>query len=259
MMNNHIFLGLSVFIACAVEMIEALTIILAIGLTRGWRSTLLAMAAALTSLTIVVMVFGRAFMHIPSDDSNPVLQHVWLIMGSLLLIFGLQWMKKAILRFSGLLAKRDESQAYAKTVREARHASQGRGSVIDWYGFVVVYKGVLLEGLEVVFILIAFGVAQNNFRVGVTAALAALVTVALLGVVVHRPLSRVPENTMKLVVGILLTTFGTYFATEGVGLIWPHGQVIVVGILAFYITLSYLLIITLRRVTRFSAAKRATI
>ena len=249
-MSNHLFLGLSVFIASAVEMVEALTIILAIGITRGWRSTLLAMTAALTSLAIVVAVFGRAFMHIPSDDSNPVLQHLWLIMGSLLLIFGLQWMKKAILRASGLLAQRDEDQAYAKTVSEARHTPRDQRNAIDWYGFVVVYKGVLLEGLEVVFIILAFGAAQGSFRVGITAALVALVVVTTLGLVAHRPLSRIPENAMKLAVGILLTTFGTYFATEGIGLIWPYGQLVAAGILAFYIILTLVLIAVLRKTTQ---------
>jgi uncharacterized membrane protein len=236
------FLGLSVFIACVVEMVEALTIILAIGVTRGWRSTLLATGAALVCLVVIVGVFGKTLMHSVSNDSNPTVQRLWIIMGGLLLIFGLQWTKKGILRFTSILPSRDETKVYNRTVEAAKETIKEDEKLIDWYGFVIVFKGVLIEGLEVVFILITFSATQNNLRVGIIAALIAFLVVALMGILIHKPLSRVPENTMKLIVGVLLTTFGTYFSTKGVGVQWPHGEVAIAGILVFYVILTYVFI-----------------
>lgn len=232
---NHIFLGFSVFLACIVEMVEALTIVLAIGTTRGWRSTLLAAGAAFIILGGVVGVAWRTLEHV-SASSNVTLHWIWLIVGALLLIFGLQWLRKAVLRYVGIMPLHDEEEKYDRMQAQSKKAGKDVRSGIDWYAFVVVFKGVLLEGLEVVFIVLTFGVAQANMGLGALAALAAFVLVALLGALLHRPLARLPENTMKFAVGIILTTFGTYFGAEGVGVVWPHGQTAILFILAFYLS-----------------------
>lgn len=249
-MNHDFFLGFSVFIACLVEMVEALTIVLALGITRGWKSVLLATIAAIATLGIIIAAFGTALTRV-SDEAGvgaptAAIRHLWLIVGALLLIFGLQWIRKGVLRAAQLLPSRDEDKAF----EELKHRAQGKATVrkhqtIDWYSFVLAYKGVLLEGLEVVFIVIAFGAAQGNLHLGIEAAAAAFVVIAVLGALVHRPLARVPENTMKLAVGVLLTTFGTYFAARGIGVHWPHGDAAVWGILVFYIALVCGLIIWL--------------
>ncbi len=251
-MGHAVFLGLTVFIACLVEMIEALTIVLALGLTRGWKSVLLATGAAILTLAAVIAVFGASLMRI-SDESSPNLQRLWLILGALLLIFGIQWMKKAILRFASLLPSRDEDVEFNKVSSAAAKARFMKGEPIDWYAFVAAYKGVLLEGLEVIFIIITFGVSQHDLHLGIISALAALAVIVALGLIAHRPLAHVPENAMKLVVGILLTTFGTYYAVKGLGVYWPHGDAAVWGILLFYVLLSLFFI---DRLSRNAAFKR---
>ncbi len=234
---DHVFLWLSVFVATSVEMVEALTIILALGITRGWRSALLATVAALAALAVVVGVFNSVISQITDERYIPI-GPLWAVVGGLLLIFGLQWMKKAILRIGGILPSRDEEEIYKKLVTSAKKAKKSK-QAIDWYSFTMVFKGVLLEGFEVVFIVVIFGSARGELGIGVTAALAALVFVALLGLVIHKPLSRIPENWMKLTVGLLLVTFGTYFGSEGVGILWPLGEWAILYLLVFYSLFSY--------------------
>ena len=213
---NALPLALTVFVACAVEAVEALTIVLAAGLTREWRSTFQGMAAALIVLAAVVAVVGPALTLIP-------LAPLRLIVGALLAVFGLQWLRKAILRASGYKELHDEEGIYARQVAAARAAAPGgrRGWVSDWYAFTLSFKGVLLEGLEVVFIAITFGASQKNVGVAALSAAAAVVVVAAVGVAVHAPLSRVPENTMKFAVGVMLTSFGIFWGAEGAGVSWP--------------------------------------
>ncbi len=213
---NALPLALTVFVACAVEAVEALTIVLAAGLTREWRSTFQGMAAALIVLAAVVAVIGPALTLIP-------LAPLRLIVGALLAVFGLQWLRKAILRASGYKELHDEEGIYARQVAAARAAAPGgrRGWVSDWYAFTLSFKGVLLEGLEVVFIAITFGASQKNVGVAALSAAAAVVVVAAVGVAVHAPLSRVPENTMKFAVGVMLTSFGIFWGAEGAGVSWP--------------------------------------
>lgn len=245
MTSDHIFLWLTVFIAATVEMIEALTIVLALGITRGWRSALLATAAAIVTLGVVVTVFNSVFSKITGEGDVPILP-LWILVGGILLIFGLQWMKKGILRIAGLLPSRDEEQIYNKLAKDAKGAPKSAKDSIDWYSFVMVFKGVLLEGFEVVFIVIIFGSARGQTVIGITAAVAALIFVGLLGVVIHKPLSKIPENWMKLTVGLLLTTFGTYFASEGVGIVWPLSDWALMYILVVYILFSVFIINFLR-------------
>jgi uncharacterized membrane protein len=206
---------LTVFVACAVEAIEALTIVLAAGLTREWRSTFQGLAVALVVLAAVVAVLGPTITLLP-------LTALRLVVGALLAIFGLQWLRKAILRATGYKALHDEASAYLREVAAAKGAaSSSRRGVSDWYAFTLSFKGVLLEGLEVVFIVITFGANQHNVGAAVIGAAAAVVVIAVTGIVVRAPLARVPENAMKFAVGIMLTSFGTFWGAEGAGVSWP--------------------------------------
>jgi uncharacterized membrane protein len=235
-----VFLVASAFIASAVEFVEALTIVLAAGLTRGWRSSLTGLAAATVALAAIVAALGPALKLIPID----VLR---LVVGALLLAFGLQWLRKAILRASGYKALHDEAAIFAREAAEARTASSELRAGLDWYGFTLAFKGVLLEGLEVAFIVITFGSTQGNIGLAALGAGIALVLVAAVGVRVRAPLSRVPENTLKFAVGVMLTTFGIFWATEGVGAHWPGDDASLPGVLAFVILLSSGAVALLRR------------
>jgi uncharacterized membrane protein len=234
------FLVASAFLASAVEFVEALTIVLASGLTRGWRSSLTGLAAATVVLAAIVAVLGPALKHIPIDALR-------LVVGALLLAFGLQWLRKAILRASGYKALHDEDAIFAREAEEARAAGSQVRAGLDWYGFTLSFKGVLLEGLEVAFIVITFGSTQGRIDLAAIGAGAALVLVAVVGVVVHAPLSRVPENTMKFAVGVMLTTFGIFWSTEGAGAHWPGDDASLPGVLAFVILLSFGAVTLLRR------------
>jgi uncharacterized membrane protein len=211
-------LFLAVFLACAVEAVEATTIVLAAGTARDWRSALVGVAAALLTLAVIVAVLGPALSAIP-------LRALRLVVGSLLLIFGFQWLRKAILRASGHKALHDESSIYREELAAASNApSRSAWAVPDWYGFTLSYKGVLLEGLEVVFIVLTFGASQHQVPLAAAAALLAVVVVAGMAAMVRAPLSRVPENTMKFVVGVMLCSFGIFWGGEGAGAHWPGGD-----------------------------------
>jgi uncharacterized membrane protein len=212
---SSLVLFLTVFLACAVEAVEALTIVLAAGTARHWGSTAQGAVAALAALAASVAALGPAIGLIPFDALR-------LVVGGVLLVFGLQWLRKAILRGSGHKALRDESAAYSRTVAAARTAGTGgRGAVQDWYAFTLAFKGVFLEGLEVAFIVVTFGNSQRDVPLAALAAAAAVLVVAAVGFAVRAPLARVPENSMKFVVGTLLTAFGVFWATEGTGAHWP--------------------------------------
>jgi MYXO-CTERM domain-containing protein len=234
------FLVASAFIASAVEFVEALTIVLAAGLTRGWRSSLTGLAAATVALAAIVAALGPTLKLIPIDALR-------LVVGALLLAFGLQWLRKAILRASGYKALHDEAAIFAREAEEARSAASEVRAGLDWYGFTLSFKGVLLEGLEVAFIVITFGSTQGNIGLAALGAGIALVLVAAVGVLVRAPLSRVPENTMKFAVGVMLTTFGIFWSTEGVGAHWPGDDASLPGVLAFVVLLSFGAVALLRR------------
>jgi uncharacterized membrane protein len=234
------FLVASTFLACAVEMVEALTIVLAVGLTRDWRSTLSGVGVAVVALAAIVAALGPALTVIPIDDLR-------LVVGGLLLIFGLQWLRKAILRASGHKALHDEDEAFAREIEEARAAGSERHAGLDWYAFTIAFKGVLLEGLEVAFIVLTFGSAQGSIPLAVAGAAAAVVVVVAVGAVARAPLSRVPENSMKFAVGVMLTTFGIFWGAEGAGADWPGGDAALPVVLLFVVLLSFGLVSTLRR------------
>jgi uncharacterized membrane protein len=228
---HSVLLVLATFLASGVEMVEALTIVLAVGVTRGWRSTLVGVAAATVSLAMIVALLGPALTRIPIDALR-------LVVGALLLMFGLQWLRKAILRASGYTPLHDEEAAFSKQLT----AAQGAGTVVraglDWYAFTLSFKGVLLEGLEVAFIVVTFGSAPGGLPLAIFGAAAAVALVGGAGLLLQRPLSEVPENTMKYTVGLLLTSFGTFWGAEGAGVNWPGGDGAILAILAFLIILS---------------------
>jgi uncharacterized membrane protein len=212
-------LFITVFLACLVEAVEALTIILAAGTARDWRSAITGAVAGLLVLVVVVAALGPAISVIPLDALR-------LFVGGLLLVFGLQWLRKAILRASGHKALHDETLAYQSTVAEAQGAPvSGRPMVADWYAFTLSFKGVMLEGLEVAFIALTFGANQGRIPLAVLAAAAAVVVVAIAGVAIRAPLARVPENGMKFAVGVMLTAFGIFWGAEGAGAQWPGEDV----------------------------------
>src|SRR4051812_16388420 len=242
-MSRDVLLFLAVFAACAVEGVEAVTIVLAVGLTRGWRSTLTGVAAALAVLVVVVAALGPAMTALP-------LHVLRLVVGGLLLVFGLQWLRKAILRAGGLKALHDEDAIFRAELAAGRAAPEGgRGLVADWYSFTLSFKGVVLEGLEVAFIALTFGANQQDVPLAAAAALAAVLVVTVAGVAVRAPLARVPENTMKFVVGIMLASFGIFWGAEGAGAVWPGADAALLVIVPAVAVFALLLVAVLRRAT----------
>ena len=239
-MTGTILLVLGSFLASAVEMVEALTIVLCVGVVRGWRSTLFGVGAAAVVLAGLIATIGPALGSIPIDALR-------LVVGALLLVFGLQWLRKAILRSSGYKALHDEEEAFREGREQAAAAGTDQRAGLDWYSFTVAFKGVLLEGLEVVFIVISFGAAQGRFGPAVLGAAAAVVIVVAAGLLVRGPLERVPENSLKFAVGLLLTSFGTFWAAEGAGVDWPGDELSLLAVIAFVGALSFGLVRSLRR------------
>jgi len=221
------------FLASAVEMVEALTIVLAVSLTRGWKIALLGAGAGLACLAIIVATLG------PSLVRLVPLRGLQVVIGALLLIFGLQWLRKAVLRASGRTALHDEDLAFRREVAEL--AGTGSATAFDWTGFVVAFKGVFLEGLEVAFIVLTLSAHAGRFGPSTAGAIAAFVLVGGAGLVVHRPLSRVPENGIKFGVGVALTSFGTFWSGEGIGITWTLGDVMLPLFIVFYAVLALLL------------------
>ncbi len=232
-------LFVAVFLACAVEAVEATTIVLAAGTARDWRSAITGMLAGLGLLGVIIAVLGPTISAIP-------LRGLRVVVGGLLLVFGLQWLRKAILRASGHKALHDEAQIYLREVAAAQEARpQRRGAVSDWYAFTLSFKGVVLEGLEVAFIALTFGTNQHDVPLAAAAALSAVVVVAGAGIAIRAPLARVPENTMKFVVGVMLTSFGMFWGAEGAGASWPGSDaaliVLVPGVALFGLGLTAVL------------------
>jgi uncharacterized membrane protein len=221
-------------------MVEALTIVLAMGVTRGWKATLVGTGVALVALAAIVAVLGPALTVIPIETLR-------LVVGALLLVFGLQWLRKAILRASGWRAIRDEDAIFVRETDASRRASHEERAGLDWYAFTISFKGVLLEGLEVAFIVLTFGSAQGSIPLAVVGAAAAAILVIVAGVVVRGPLSRVPENTLAFAVGVMLTTFGIFWGAEGVGVSWPGDDASLPGVLVFVAVFSFGFVAALRR------------
>ena len=234
------FLVAASFLASTVEMVEALTIVLAVGVSREWRSTLIGVGSALVALAAIVALLGPALALIPIDALR-------LLIGALLLIFGLQWLRKAILRASGYKALHDEDAIYRRELAEAQAARGEIRAGMDWYAFTLAFKGVFLEGLEVIFIVLTFGTTQGSIPLAALGAAAAVLLVGTAGVLVHRPLSRVPENALKFVVGALLTTFGAFWGGEGVGVDWPGQDAAIPVLLGCVLVVALALVFALQR------------
>jgi uncharacterized membrane protein len=233
--------ALPAFLASLVEAVEALTIILAVGVTRQWRSTIYGALAGLAVLTLVVLVFGTAIvLFVPINALR-------VFIGALLLIYGLQWTCKSILRASGAKAKHDEEAIYAEEVGRLRAEAPVPATGFDGVSATVAFKGVFLEGLEVVFIVITFGTNQHNVGLAAAAAAAAVAVVVLAGVAVHAPLTRVPENVMKFGVGVMLTSFGMFWGAEGAGAKWPGGDAALLVLIPATLLFSVWLVAAVRR------------
>lgn len=240
-MGTTVALFVSVFLACAVEAVEATTIVLAAGTARDWRSATWGLIAGLVLLAVITVALGPAVTRLPL----PALR---LFVGALLLIFGLQWLRKAILRASGHKALHDEDAIYHKQLAAAADAPRRRaGLVPDAYAFTLSFKGVLLEGLEVVFIALTFGSNDHDIPLAALAAVCAVAVVSLVGLAVRAPLAKVPENTMKFVVGVMLTTFGAFWGAEGAGARWPGSDAALLVIGPAVGAFSLLLVLALRR------------
>jgi uncharacterized membrane protein len=232
-------LMVSVFLACAVEAVEALTIVMAVGYTRSWPSALFGAGAAVLALGALVVGAGRALTSLPIDDLR-------ILVGVFLLAFGLHWLRKAVLRAAGLKAMHDERDAYEHESMAARAAARVPGK-FDGYSFAISLKGVLIEGLEVVLIVISFGASQH--RIGPAAAAAVLATALVIaaGVAVRAPLAQVPENTMKFAVGVMLSSFGIFWSGDGAGARWPGGDAILLAIIPAVLAASIAAVVLLRR------------
>ena len=231
------------FLGSAVESVEALTIVLAVGLTRGWRSPLYGAVVALVALAVLVLLFGQLIVtRVPELTLK-------LIIGTLIVLFGLRWLHKAILRSAGVIAMHDENKSYEDTLKEL-HGSPLRQ---DWVAFTIALKGVFLEGMEVVFIVVAVGGTSGGLHIAVAGGLLAMIAVAVLGVVVRKPLAQVPENTLKYAVGVILASIGTFWAAEGMGATWPLDLVSVLGIAAIYFGASRVAVMMIRRRTPVTA------
>src|ERR1700726_1063308 len=235
----EIGLALSVFLACAVEAVEALTIVMAVGFTRSWPSALAGAGTATVVLAGVVAALGTALLGLPIDTLR-------VAIGIVLLVVGLQWLRKAVLRSSRRKAIHDESAAYAREAEAAR----GAGSVLssfDAYSFAVSFKGVLLEGLEIGIIVLTLAANDKQIALAAAAAGAAVAAVILAGVAARSPLSRVPENTMKFVVGVMLSAYGVFWVGEGAGASWPGGDASLFALAAAILGAARLGVIVLRR------------
>jgi Ca2+/H+ antiporter, TMEM165/GDT1 family len=221
-------IALAAFIASSVEVVEAFTIVLAVSVVRGVRPAAAGAVAALAVLAAVVAAFGPLLAGVPVHGLQ-------LAVGVLLLVFGLGWLRKAVLRAGGVLALHDEGEAFAKETQALRREAQARSKAADWLAGMVAFKAVLLEGTEVVFIVLAVGARPGLLAPAAIGAAAACVLVLAIGLALRRPLSRIPENSMKFLVGGLLTGFGVFWCCEGLGAPWPGGDWAIPGLVAVYL------------------------
>jgi uncharacterized membrane protein len=228
------------FLASLVEAVEALTIVLAVSVVRGWRPAGLGAIAGLLALTAIVVALGPLLDRVP-------LHALQLAIGILLLLFGMRWLRKAILRAAGFIPLHDEAAAFASETAELREQARRHAQHLDWVAGVTSFKAVLLEGLEVVFIVIAVSAGRGTLVAVSAAAAAACLLVALIGLVVHRPLARVPENTLKFAVGVMLSAFGLFWTGEGLGVDWPGADLAILGFIALFLAAGLAAVAVLNR------------
>jgi uncharacterized membrane protein len=228
------------FLASLVEAVEALTIVLAVATVRGWRPAGLGALAGLAVLALIVAALGPLLGHVP-------LRFLQFVIGVLLLLFGMRWLRKAILRAAGVIPLHDEATAFATETAELREQARRNEARLDWIATLTTFKAVLLEGLEVVFIVIALGSGRGMLIPASVGAAAACLAVAAIGLIVHRPLARAPENTLKFAVGIMLSAFGVFWTGEGLGVAWPGSDLAIVGFAAMFLAVSGAAVLLARR------------
>src|SRR5262245_53703342 len=223
------------FLASLVEVVEAFTIVLAVGTVRGWRPSLLGATAGLALLVLIVVALGPFLRFVP-------LHLLQSIVGVLLLLFGLRWLRKAILRAAGIAALHDEDVAFAMETANLLEMQRRNETHLDWIAGMTAFKAVVLEGIEVVFVVIAVGVGRGLLLPAAIGAAAACAIVGLIGLVIHKPLSRIPENTLKFAVGVVLSAFGVFWVGEGLGLDWPGHDLAIVVFAMMFLTAGLVLV-----------------
>jgi len=218
----------SAFLASTVEVVEAFTIVLAVGTLRGWRPALLGTATALVVLGLLIVSLGPLLERVP-------LQALQLVIGVLLLLFGMGWLRKAILRAAGVIPLHDEEAIFASESAQLSAATDTHRASLEWIAGLTAFKAVLLEGLEVAFIVIAVGAGRGLLWPAAFGALAACLAVLAVGVAIHKPLAKVPENTLKFAVGVMLSSFGVFWTGEGLGIHWPGQDAVLIGFAAVFL------------------------
>ncbi len=231
------------FLSSLVEAVEALTIVLAVGTVRGWRPAGLGAVAGLALLALIVLALGPLLDRVP-------LNLLQLAIGVLLLLFGMRWLRKAILRAAGVIPLHDEAIAYATETAQLREQASLDSARLDWLAALASFKAVMLEGLEVVFIVIAVGAGRGLIVPASVGAIAACLLVAAIGFAIHRPLARVPENTLKFVVGVMLSAFGVFWIGEGFGVDWPGEDIAIIAFAALFFVVALGTVALTRRVGR---------
>lgn len=235
------------FLASLVEVVEAFTIVLAVGTVRGWRPALIGTGCALAVLALLVLLLGSALTRVP-------LQALQLVIGVLLMMFGLRWLRKAILRATGFIALHDEEAAFIKETGALQAGDAGTAGHHDWIAGLTAFKAVMLEGIEVVFIVLAVGAGRGLLWPASLGALAACALVLALGLALRKPLARVPENTLKFAVGVMISAFGIYWTGEGLGVDWPGGDIAIPALAALLLASGLTLAATFRRNSMETAA-----
>lgn len=234
---------LSSFLGTGVEFVEALTIIMAVGAIRGWKSALAGGLSAVVVLGALVAVIGAPLVHIMQ------ISWVQLLIGLFMLLFGIRWLRKAILRYSGLKALHNEAESYQEELEHQKSAGAVAAG-IDKFAFVTTFSGTFLEGMEAIFIVITFGLSTKSMSSAIYGAVGAIVVVALLGLILRKPLSAVPENTMKFIVGVMLTSFGAFWVGESMNVAWPQRDLSILYLAATLVVLSFLLVQRIKSVLK---------
>jgi uncharacterized membrane protein len=223
-----------------VEAVEALTIVLAVASVRGWRAAGLGALAGLALLAVIVLALGPLLNHVP-------LHPLQFLIGILLLLFGMRWLRKAILRAAGLIPLHDETKAFAQETEQLREQARRHEARLDWVAGLASFKAVLLEGIEVVFIVLAVGAGHGLLVPASIGAVAACILVVAVGFALHRPLARVPENTLKFVVGVMLSAFGVFWTGEGLGVTWPGEDLAIIAFAVLFLVTALLAVTLARR------------
>lgn len=247
----NLYASLASFLGTGVEFVEALTIILAVGVIRGWKSALAGAFTAVVVLGALVAIIGTPLVHI--------IQIPWIafIVGLFMLLFGIRWLRKSILRYSGLKALHDEAESYQNELRRQQEAGQV-GTGIDGFAFATSFSGTFLEGLEAIFIVITIGLSTNNMEFSIIGAAIATIVILIAGIFLRSPLSKIPENTMKFIVGIMLTSFGAFWIGEGLKVAWPQRDLSILYLIASLLLLSFILVTRCKGKLRTTVVDKST-